>query len=161
MKKFTKILIAAGIIGAAKYVYDHYEIGFKKEVEEENRDVVKPSVDQNVVHNIHTSTCDHVYYDNRYNICKIYLDENGCPYILEFENADDCDHAFLDICYECISPFDGKDCGANLTLEHIFSLFGLVIDDYKEFKDRSVYWTAENFKDLQKENALPRVMRLW
>ena len=107
MKKFTKILIALGAAGIAKYIYDHVDIVTNKELEERIKKeaeviarekacrddlgkVDKEILDLNKKSGHYTiGSCDHIYYDNPYNISKIYLDKNGCPQAFEFDNEKD------------------------------------------------------------------------
>lgn len=202
MKKFTKILIAAGIIGAAKYVYDHVEI--KCDKVKETKDIDKETIDilreelkngritykqyadffgipeiklsksenkfqkefykmyaEAVKDNINKyinnkGFCDHIYYDNPYNINKIHLDKDGCPMIFEFLTKEDRDMAFNRLSYmiDCL----GDDKGIKLGLDDIFDILGLIIDDYSGHKNDFVCWTLSDFEKANEENALPNVI---
>ena len=155
MKKFTKILIAVGIIGAAKYAYDHVEIKCNKV--KETKDIDKETIDilREELKN-GNNFCDHVYYDNPYNINKIYLDENGCPMIFEFLTKEDRDMAFNRLSYmmDCL----GDDKGIKLGLDDIFDILGLIIDDYSGYKNDFVCWTLPDFEKANEENALPNAI---
>ena len=123
MKKFTKILIALGAAGIAKYIYDHVDIVTNEELEERIKKEAEVIAKEKACSNVWDKTdmytvtgaidnlnkeilnpnkhsghytigfCDHVYYDNPYNISKIHLDKNGCPQIFEFENEKDRNEA--------------------------------------------------------------------
>ena len=134
MKKFTKFLIAVGIIGAAKYIYDHFEIK-----------VIKMTEPKEEVHD----PWDHIYYDNPYNICKILLDKKGCPTIFKFENEKDRDDIFENI-LEVIS-YTGRYV---FDLAYIFDSLGLIIDDYSKFADYCVDLTNLKFIDEQNKNPI-------
>lgn len=148
MKKITKILLTAGTIaGAVKMFTSKYEIKIIR------KGAIKDSVllESTTVNNFGHS--DHVYYDNAYNICKIYNDYNGCPMVFEFENEYDRDEAMLRL-YELFPAF----YGGKASLSDIFKLFNLVIDDYKEFEDYFTCWTAEDFYKSNEENALNNII---
>ena len=155
MKKFTKILIAAGIIGAAKYVYDHVEIKCNKV--EKTKDINKETIDvlREELKNENDS-CDHIYYDNPYNINKIHLDKDGCPMIFEFLTKEDRNMAFNRLSYmmDCL----GDDKGIKLSLDDIFDILGLIIDDYSDYKGAFVCWTLSDFEKANEENALPNTI---
>lgn len=144
MKKFTKILIAAGIIGTVKYIYDNVEIKICKKIEKEDERL------QNI-----NLECDHIYYDNPYNINKIHLDKDGCPMIFEFENSKDCKLAIEDMCNEFDCAYLDDDF-TQFTLERIFKNLGLIVDDYEEYKNYFVEWANQGrkFEEYQEENAL-------
>lgn len=152
MKKFTKILIAAGIVGAAKYVYDHVEIKYDKVKETKDTDKETIDVLREELKNENDS-CDHIYYDNPYNINKIHLDKDGCPMIFEFLTKKDRNMAFNSIYYmmNCL----GDDKGIKLSLDDIFDILGLIIDDYSGYKNDFVCWTLSDFEKANEENALP------
>lgn len=152
MKKFTKILIAAGIVGAAKYAYDHVEIKYNKVKETKDIDKETINVLREELKNRNDS-CDHIYYDNPYNINKIHLDKDGCPMIFEFLTKEDRDMAFNRFSYmmDCL----GDDKGVKLGLDDIFDMLGLIIDDYSDYKDNFVCWTLSDFEKANEEYALP------
>lgn len=157
MKKFTKILIAAGIIGAAKYVYDHVEIKCHKV--KETKDIDKETINifiEELKNTIFDDSCDHIYYDNPYNINKIHLDKDGCPMIFEFLTKEDRDIAFNRFSYmiDCL----GYDKGIRLSLDYIFDILGLIIDDYSGYKNDFVCWTLPDFEKANEENTLPNVI---
>ena len=154
MKTFTKILLAAGIIGAiGKFVNDHIVISVKKkEVEEKKPDPINISetdFDD-------PTEPDHIYYDNKYNACKIYKDENGCPWYFKFVHPGDAECALYDIADGLLDTPDGR--GARFSLKNVFDFWGLVIDDYSEFADWSVCWDREEFINANYENADPNVV---
>lgn len=151
MKKFTKILIAAGIIGAAKYVYDHVEIKCNKVKKTKDIDGFFVDILREELKNGNDS-CDHIYYDNSYNINKIHLDKDGCPMVFEFLTKEDRDMAFNRISYMMDCLGDGR--GIRLGLDDIFDILGLIIDDYSDYKDDFVCWTLSDFEKANEENAL-------
>lgn len=186
MKKFTKILIALGAAGIAKYIYDHIDIVTNEELEErikKEAEVLRKEeeIDQNEIkyvydkkftdnigkyvakhigenkipvemtQDLNNFVCDHVYYDNPYNISKIYLDKNGCPQVFEFENKEDMDKALFAIKgYFILDGF--------LSLENIFKIFGLIIDDYDKFRLSLVRLDPEDFVRINSENAIPKTI---
>ena len=163
MKKFTKILIAAGIIGAAKYVYDHVEIKCNKV--EKTKDIDKEVIDilrEELKNTIFNDSCDHIYYDNPYNINKIHLDKDGCPMIFEFLTKEDRNMAFNRFCKRLQFPFIadclGDDMKFELDLDDIFDMLGLIIDDYSGYKNDFVCWTLSDFEKANEENALPNTI---
>ena len=199
MKKITKILIAAGIIGAAKYVYDHVEI--KRNKVEKTKDIDKETIDilreelkngrmtykqyaeffgipeiklsksenkfqkefykmyaEAVKDNINKyinnkGLCDHIYYDNPYNINKIHLDKDGCPMIFEFLTKEDRDMAFNRFSHLMDCPN-----GLKMSLLMVYLILGLIIDDYSEYKNDFVCWTLSDFEKANEENALPNTI---
>lgn len=187
MKKFTKILIALGAAGIAKYIYDHVDIVTNKELEERIKkeaeviarettakkyncesSILKPrdisieehvkqtweNLDKKGTGHYPIGSCDHVYYDNPYNISKIYLDKDGCPMVFEFENELDCKMALnglLDMQIYDVRRWKWE-------LSKVFDKLGLVIDDYDEFKDCFVCWEAEDLVKAQNENAIPNTI---
>lgn len=102
-------------------------------------------------------SCDHVYYDNHYNISKIYLDKNGCPQVFEFENKKDRDKVLNKIHLDCIA-YDALDVRSRWTLEFIFDYLGLIIDDYIDFKNRYVCWPVGDLQLTNSENAIPNTI---
>ena len=152
MKKFTKILIAAGIIGAAKYVYDHVEIKCNKV--KKTKDINKETIDvlREELKNENDS-CDHIYYDNPYNINKIHLDKDGCPMIFEFLTKEDRDMAFNRFSHLMDCPN-----GLKMSLLMVYLILGLIIDDYSEYKNDFVCWTLSDFEKANEENALPNTI---
>lgn len=176
MKKFTKILIAAGIVGAAKYVYDHVEIKCNKV--EKTKDIDKETIDilREELKNGRISykqyaeffgipeielkngndSCDHIYYDNPYNINKIHLDKDGCPMIFEFLTKEDRNIVFNHL--SCMMDCLGDDKGIRLSLDNIFDILGLIIDDYSGYKNDFVCWTLSDFEKANEENALPNTI---
>lgn len=175
MKKFTKIaLIAAGIIGVGKYLKDHVKVevvqngkipekeqyknkaNFYKRLYEIERDKNKEK-ESFKMNGSSFGHCDHIYYDNPYNICQIFTDNDGCPMTFKFENKTDQKRALNTFLLDCIS-FDGDDIGFKWSLDMIFSRLGLIIDDYEDFKDYYTAWTARDLSDAQNENADPLVI---
>lgn len=185
MKKFTKILIALGAAGIAKYIYNHVDIVTNKELEERIKkeaeviikeekikkhaevmgEILKPrdisieeqvkqtweNLDEKGTGHYPMGSCDHVYYDNPYNISKIYLDKNGCPQVFEFENKEDRDKVLFTIKgYFILDGF--------LSLENIFKIFGLIIDDYDKFRLSWIRWDPEDFVKNNSENAIPKTI---
>lgn len=184
MKKFTKILIALGAAGIAKYIYDHVDIVTNEELEEKIKkeaeviakeekikkhaetiakkcdcesSFLKPrdiSIEEQVeqmwenLDKKDTDFCDHLYYDNPYNISKIYLDESGCPQIFEFENGGDR-HRAMKACYNFF-----KDVKNKMNMLEMFNVLGLIIDDYSDFDDCFVVWDPVDFLFANSENAL-------
>ena len=202
MKTFTKIVLAAGIIGAiGKFVNDHLVISVKKKEPEELKekkmepidipDSIKRMMESNMFYNCYSLTKinipepeekkqdpkneiiydealdgltdfddptepDHIYYDNPYNVCKIYKDENGCPWYFEFEHPIDAECALYQIASDLLDTPDGK--GVRFSLANIFVFWGLVIDDYKEFADWFVCWERDEFLNANYENADPKIV---
>jgi len=181
MKKFTKILIALGAAGIAKYIYDHVDIVTNEELEEKIKkeaeviakekacrddcgvvdkitiegtiDLDKEILDLNKKSGHYTiGSCDHVYYDNPYNVSKIYLDKNGCPQVFEFENEKDKNEA-LEAYYACLKRYN-----CIIPIRNVFNIAGLVFDDYHDFKDRFIVWDPENFIKANAENAIPKTI---
>lgn len=164
MKTFTKILLAAGIIGAiGKFVNDHIVISVKKkEVEEKKSEPnIKILYDITVdgLTNFDDPTePDHIYYDNKYNACKIYKDENGCPWYFEFIHPGDAECAMFKIADDLLNHPNEFGCGAKISLKDVFDAWGLVIDDYAEFADWNVCWEREEFINANYENADPNIV---
>lgn len=162
MKTFTKILLAAGIIGAiGKFVNDHIVISVKKkEVEEKKPDpkieIIYDATLDGLTAFGDISEPDHVYYDNKYNVCKIYKDENGCPWYFEFVHPGDAECAMFKIADDLLDTPDGR--GARFSLKNVFEKWGLVIDDYAEFANWFVCWDREGFINSNYENADPKVV---
>ena len=162
MKTFTKILLAAGIIGAiGKFVNDHIVISVKKkEVEEKKPDPkIKVLYDEaldGVIGFDDPTEPDHIYYDNKYNACKIYKDENGCPWCFKFVHPGDAEAALYYIADGLLDTPDGR--GVHFSLKNVFEFWGLIIDDYAEFADWSVCWDREEFINANYENADPNVV---
>ena len=162
MKMFTKILLAAGIIGAiGKFVNDHIVISVKKkELEEKKPDpkieiLYDAALDGLTNFNDPTEP-DRIYYDNKYNVCKIYKDENGCPWYFKFVHPGDAECALYDIADGLLDTPDGR--GVHFSLKNVFEMWGLIIDDYSEFADWSVCWDREEFINANYENADPNVV---
>lgn len=175
MKKFTKIaLVAVGIIGVGKYLKDHVKVevvqnekipekeqyknkaNFYKRLYEIERDKNKEK-ESFKMNDSSFSHCDHIYYDNPYNICQIFTDNDGCPMIFKFASKEDRDEAIEKIKSFCYNS-DGADVGYNFPLTKIFEIFGLIIDDYQDFYAFHTAWTAKGFIDAQNENADPLVI---
>ena len=184
MKKITKILIALGAAGIAKYIYDHVDIVTNEELEEkikkEAEVIAKEKACSNVWDGFDTITmegtidldknmlylnknsghytisfCDHVYYDNPYNVSKIYLDKHGCPQIFEFENEKDRNKA-LETYYNYL-----KDCDDEISMMSVYTalnIAGLISDDYSDFENYFVFWDPENFIKANSENAIPKTI---
>lgn len=187
MKKFTKILIALGAAGIAKYIYDHVDIVTNKELEERIKKEAEVIAKEKAYNNIWNEVgkcasagvvdglnkaipnpeehsghytigyCDHVYYDNPYNISKIHLDKNGCPQVFEFENKKDRDKVLNKIHLDYIA-YDALDVRSRWTLEFIFDYLGLIIDDYIDFKNRYVCWPVGDLQLTNSENAIPKTI---
>ena len=161
MKTFTKILLAAGIIGAiGKFVNDHIVISVKKKETEEKKPDPKIKVlyDEaldGIIGFDDPTEPDHIYYDNKYNVCKIYKDD-GCPWLFEFVHPGDAECALYDIAYNLLGTPDGR--GVRFSLKNVFERWGLVIDDYAEFADWFVCWDREEFLNANYENADPKVV---
>ena len=161
MKTFTKILLAAGIIGAiGKFVNDHIVISVKsKEIEEKKPDPkIKVLYDEaldGVTGFDDPTEPDHIYYDNKYNVCKIYKDD-GCPWLFEFVHPGDAECAMFKIADGLLDTPDGR--GVRFSLKNVFEQWGLVIDDYAEFADWFVCWDREEFLNANYENADPKVV---
>ena len=96
--------------------------------------------------------CDHVYYDNPYNISKIYLDKDGCPQAFEFDNEKDRNDA-LEAYYNYF-----KDCNNKMSMVSTFYIVGLIPDDYPDFKKYFVVWDPEDFMKANAENAIPKTI---
>ena len=170
MKKFTKILIALGAAGIAKYIYDHVDIVTNEELEEKIKKeaeviakekacrddldkVDKEILDLNKKSGHYTiGSCDHIYYDNPYNISKIYLDKNECPQAFEFDNEKDRNDA-LEAYYNYF-----KDCNNKMSMVSTFYIVGLIPDDYPDFKKYFVVWDPEDFMKANAENAIPKTI---
>ena len=185
MKKFTKILIALGAAGIAKYIYNHVDIVTNEELEErikkeaeviakekkikKHAETIAKKVDKITIEgaidldkdmlylnknsgHYTIGFCDHVYYDNPYNISKIYLDKDGCPQVFEFENEKDRGEAL-----ESYHTFF-KDCRSRITVKDMFGIVGLIIDDYEGFKKCFTYWDPEDFIKANSENAIPNTI---
>ena len=162
MKTFTKILLAAGIIGAiGKFVNDHIVISVKKkEVEEKKPDpkieIIYDATLDGLTDFDDLTEPDSVYYDNKYNVCKIYKDENGCPWYFEFVHPGDAECAMYRIADGILDTPDGSS--VRFSLKYLFETWGLVIDDYQQFADWSVCWKRQEFIDANYENADPKVV---
>lgn len=162
MKTFTKILLAAGIIGAiGKFVNDHIVISVKKKEAEEKKSDPKIEILYDAALDEMTdfddpTEPDHIYYDNKYNVCKIYKDENGCPWYFEFVHPGDAEAALYRIADDLLDTPDGK--GVCFSLKNIFDFWGLVIDDYSEFANWFVCWDREEFLNANYENADPKIV---
>ena len=162
MKTFIKILLAAGIIGAiGKFVNDHIVISVKKkELEEKKPDpkieILYDAAFDGLTNFDDPTEPDHIYYDNKYNACKIYKDENGCPWYFKFVHPGDAECALYDIADGLLDTPDGR--GARFSLKNVFEQWGLIIDDYSEFADWSVCWDREDFINANYENADPNVV---
>ena len=160
MKTFTKILLAAGIIGAiGKFVNDHIVISVKnKEPEEKKPDpkieILYDAALDGLTDFDDLSEPDYIYYDNKYNACKIYTDENGCPWYFEFKDADSAEAALYRIADDLLDTPD-YIC---FSLKNVFEKWGLVIDDYSEFADWSVCWDRDEFINANYENVDPKVV---
>ena len=162
MKTFTKILLATGIIGAiGKFVNDHIVISVKKKEPEEKKSEPKIEILYDIaldeLTDFDNSTePDHIYYDNKYNACKIYKDENGCPWCFKFVHPGDAEAALYKIADDLLDTPDGK--GVRFSLKNVFEQWGLVIDDYAEFADWFVCWDREEFINANYENADPKIV---
>jgi hypothetical protein len=162
MKTFTKILLAAGIIGAiGKFVNDHIVISVKKKEAEEKKPDPKIKVlyDEaldGVIGFDDPTEPDHIYYDNKYNACKIYKDENGCPWCFKFVHPGDAECAMFKIADDLLDTPDGK--GVRFSLKNVFELWGLVINDYSEFAEWYVCWDRDEFLNANYENADPKIV---
>ena len=181
MKKFTKILIALGAAGIAKYIYNHVDIVTNEELEEKikkeaeviakekacgnGRDGVDKITMEGIIDldndmlylnknsgHYTIGSCDHIYYDNPYNISKIYLDKNGCPQAFEFDNEKDRNDA-LEAYYNYF-----KDCNNKMSMVSTFYIVGLIPDDYPDFKKYFVVWDPEDFMKANAENAIPKTI---
>ena len=164
MKTFTKILLAAGIIGAiGKFVNDHIVISVKKkELEEKKQDskieILYDAALDGLTDFDDLPEHDHVYYDNKYNVCNIYKDENGCPWYFEFVQPHDAYAALYRIADDLLKGPNGFGCSAKISLKDVFDKWGLIIDDYQHFADWSVLWYREDFINANYENADPYVV---
>ena len=162
MKTFTKVLLAAGIIGAiGKFVNDHIVISVKKkEVEEKKPDpkieIIYDAALDGLTDFDDLPEPDHIHYDNKFNACKIYKDDNGCPWLFEFVHPGDAECALYDIADGLLDTPDGR--GVHFSLKNVFEQWGLIIDDYAEFANWSVCWDREEFINANYENADPNVV---
>ena len=131
MKTFTKILLAAGIIGAiGKFVNDYIVISVKKKELEEKKPDPKIEILYNAaldgLTNFNDPTePDHIYYDNKYNACKIYKDKNGCPWYFKFVHPGDAERALYDIADGLLDTPDGR--GVHFSLKNVFDSLEKVI----------------------------------
>lgn len=171
MKKFTKIaLIAAGIIGVGKYLKDHVKVEVVQNGKNPEKEQYKNKANfykrlYEIEHDKNKekesfSHCDHIYYDNPYNICQIIFTDIGSKHItlsFKFKNKMDQKRALNIFLLDCIGS-DGDDVGFKWSLDMIFSRLGLIIDDYEDFKDYYTAWTARDLCDAQNENADPLVI---
>lgn len=154
MKKVTKFLIGAGIgYLVGKFIKDHLKIEINIDVKEPNKpiedektkELYDEALEQFVDHEDEEANnirLDHVYYDNKYNICSVLLDDDGCPYAFEFAYADDAQKAYD----EFKNLYAGEDVDI-VRLSDIFHVLGLIIDDYEEFKKRFIFWDDKEFED--------------
>lgn len=189
MKKFTKILIALGAAGIAKYIYDHVDIVTNEELEEKIKkeaeviakekaakkyncepSILKPrdisieehvkqtweNLDKKGTGHYPIGSCDHVYYDNPYNISKIYLDKDGCPQVFEFENEKDRNNA-LGAYYDYLKNCE-EEMGSMISVYTIFDIAGLISDDYSDFENYFVFCRPEDFIKANAENAIPKTI---
>ena len=162
MKTFTKIILAASIIGViGKFINDHVVISVKNKGLEEKK--LNPKIKILYDEELDKMTDfddptepDHIYYDNKYNVRKIYKDENGCPWYFEFIHPIDAECAMFKIADDLLDTPDGK--GARFSLKNIFDFWGLVIDDYAEFANWFVCWDREEFLNANYENADPKIV---
>lgn len=158
MKKVTKFLIGAGIgYFISKFIKDHLKIEINIDVKEPNepvedektKELYDEALEQVISHEDDEENgeesidiCwDRVYYDNKYNICTIFLNRNRCPYAFEFAYADDAQKAYD----EFKNLYKGKDKD-RIYLFVIFRILGLIIDDYEEFKNHYIFWDEEIFE---------------
>ena len=162
MKTFTKILLAAGIIGAiGKFVNDHIVISVKKKEPEEKKpdpkiEILYDAALDGLTDFDDLTEPDHVYYDNKYNVCKIYKDDNGCPWLFEFVYPGDAECAMFKIADDLLdTPNSGGVC---FLLKDVFDNWGLIIDDYQQFSDWLVCWDRGDFIDANYDNADPKVV---
>lgn len=164
MKTFTKVLLAAGIIGAiGKFVNDHIVISVKKkEVEEKKPDpkieIIYDAALDGLTDFDDLPEPDHIHYDNKYNACNIYKDDNGCPWLFEFVHPGDAKCALYDIADDLLKCPNGFGCSAKISLKDVFDKWGLIIDDYQHFADWFVWWYREDFINANYENADPNVV---
>lgn len=156
MKKVTKFLIGAGIgYLVGKFIKDHLKIEINIDVkepdkpieDEKTKELYDEALEQFVSHEdedeeANNICLDHVYYDNKYNICSILLDDDGCPYAFEFAYADDVQKAYN----EFKNLYAERNVGI-VRLSDIFHVLGLIIDDYEEFKKCFVFWDDKKFED--------------
>lgn len=169
MKKVTKFLIGAGIgYLVGKFIKNHLKIEINidvknpdKPIEDEKTKELYDEALEKMVEN-GDKICDlimdndgeghkyewgvdypkdHVYYDNKYNIRSILLDDDGCPYAFDFAYADDAQKAYN----EFKNLYKGHD-GVTLHISHIFRVLGLIFDDYEKFKNRFIIWNEETFE---------------
>lgn len=153
MKKVTKFLIGAGIgYLVGKFIKDHLKIEINIDVKEPNELVedekTKELYDKALEQFVDcedeeaSGVCfDHVYYDNKYNICSIFLDYDKHPYAFEFAYADDAQKAYN----EFKNLYKGKDKDL-VYLSDIFHILGLIIDDYEKIKNHFIFWDEEEFE---------------
>ena len=157
MKKVTKFVIGAGIgYLVGKFIKDHLKIEINIDVKEPNepvedektKELYDEALEQVVSHEdkdedeeANNIRLDHVYYDNKYSICSILLDDDGCPYAFEFAYANDAQKAYN----EFKNLYKGKDRDL-MYLPVIFRILGLIIDDYKKFKNRFIIWNEKTFE---------------
>lgn len=162
MKTFTKIVLAAGIIGAiGKFINDHIVISVKKKEPEEKKSepeikILYDAALDGLTNFEDPTEPDKIYYDNKYNACKIYKDENGCPWYFEFVHPGDAEYAMYRIADGILDTPDRS--GIRFSLKYLFETWGLVIDDYQQFADWSVCWKREDFIDANYENADPKIV---
>lgn len=164
MKTFTKILLAAGIIGAiGKFVNDHIVISVKKKEPEEKKpdpkiEILYDAALDGLTDFDDLTEPDSVYYDNKFNACKIYKDDNGCPWLFEFVHPGDAECAMFKIADDLLYCPDGFRYGIKISLKNVFDKLGLIIDDYQQFADWSVCWERDEFINANCENADPKVV---
>lgn len=92
---------------------------------------------------------DPVYYDNLYNICKIYLDDRGCPSAFEFYDKASRNEALELVSNLCLDP-NGNDIRRKFYLSDIFKYLQLIIDDYNTFKSCFTCLTKEDLLNANK-----------
>ena len=162
MKTFTKILLAAGIIGAiGKFVNDHIVISVKKKGPEKKKpdpkiEILYDATLDGLTDFDDLTEPDHIHYDNKFNACKIYKDDNGCPWLFEFVHPGDAECAMFKIADDLLdTPVSGGVC---FLLKDVFDKWGLIIDDYQQFADWKVCWERDEFIDANYENADPKVV---
>lgn len=164
MKTFTKILLAAGIIGAiGKIVNDHIVISVKKKEAEEKKpdpkiEIIYDATLDGLTDFDDLTEPDHIYYDNKYNACKIYKDDNGCPWLFEFVDEAEAECALYRIADGLLDRPNELGGGTKISLKDVFYTWGLIIDDYKQFADWKVCWKRQGFIDANYENADPKVV---
>ena len=81
---------------------------------------------------------DHVYYDNLYNICKIYVDDEGCPSAFEFYDKNARNEALELISNLCLDS-NGNNINRIFYLSDIFRYLQLIMDDYDSFNMYYIY----------------------